>query len=158
MDDTSSTGDVIAAELREGFEAFDFGIPVHPAARRMKLRDHIAGHHRAAGLHRDECRSTHGLLGKGDTFISQDLQSATLFGDYRVDGAVMNVGGYNDYLSAPDAAHQPGAERTAAEGQQDRHASGQALYLQVNTAELTGWLDDYIWTQLFGEHLQPAGG
>lgn len=23
-------------------------------------------------------------------------------------------------------------------------------YLQVNTAELTGWLDDYIWTQLFG--------
>jgi type III restriction enzyme len=40
-----------------------------------------------------------GLLGKGDTFISQDLQSATLFGDYRVDGAVMNVGGYNEYLS-----------------------------------------------------------
>jgi type III restriction enzyme len=27
MDDTSSTGDVMAAELREGFEAFDFGIP-----------------------------------------------------------------------------------------------------------------------------------
>ena len=31
------------------------------------------------------------MLGKGDTFVSQDLQSATLFGDYRVDGAVMNV-------------------------------------------------------------------
>ena len=27
MDDTSSTGDVIAAELREGSEKFDFGIP-----------------------------------------------------------------------------------------------------------------------------------
>ena len=36
-------------------------------------------------------------IGKGDNFISQDLQSATLFGDYRVDGVVMNVGGYNEY-------------------------------------------------------------
>ncbi|MHB1201115.1 MAG: DEAD/DEAH box helicase family protein, partial [Polaromonas sp.] len=27
MDNTSATGDVIAAELRDGFEAFDFGIP-----------------------------------------------------------------------------------------------------------------------------------
>src|SRR3990167_7791275 len=31
------------------------------------------------------------MLGKGDTFVSQDLQSSTLFGDYRVEGAVMNV-------------------------------------------------------------------
>jgi adenine-specific DNA-methyltransferase len=28
-------------------------------------------------------------------------------------------------------------------------------YLQVNTAELTGWLDDYIWTQLFGTTFNP---
>jgi len=27
------------------------------------------------------------LLGKGDVFVSQDLQTNTLFGDYRVDGA-----------------------------------------------------------------------
>ena len=44
------------------------------------------------------------LLGKGNTFISQNLQSATLFGDYRVDGAVMNVAGYNDYAPAPRRA------------------------------------------------------
>ena len=28
-------------------------------------------------------------------------------------------------------------------------------YLQVNTAELTGWLDDCIWTQLFGTTFNP---
>ncbi len=28
-------------------------------------------------------------------------------------------------------------------------------YLQVNTSELTGWLDDYIWTQLFGGAFNP---
>ena len=39
------------------------------------------------------------LLGKGDTFTSQDLQSSTLFGDYRVDCAAMHVSGYNELLS-----------------------------------------------------------
>jgi type III restriction enzyme len=28
-------------------------------------------------------------------------------------------------------------------------------YMQVNTAALTGWLDDYIWTQLFGQPFNP---
>ena len=28
-------------------------------------------------------------------------------------------------------------------------------YLQVHTADLTGWLDDYIWTQLFGQTFNP---
>ena len=28
-------------------------------------------------------------------------------------------------------------------------------YLQVNTAELAGWLDDYIWTQLFDAAFNP---
>jgi type III restriction enzyme len=41
MDDTSSTGDVIAAELREGFEAFDFGIPFI-LQEADELRDHHA--------------------------------------------------------------------------------------------------------------------
>ena len=31
-------------------------------------------------------------------------------------------------------------------------------YLQVNTAELTGWLDDYIWTQLFAQAFNPQEG
>jgi hypothetical protein len=28
-------------------------------------------------------------------------------------------------------------------------------YLQVNTAELTGWIDDYVWTQLFAGTFNP---
>ena len=80
-----------------------------------------------------------GLLGKGDTFISQDLQSATLFGDYRVDGAVMNVGGYNEYLSRLTRRISQALSEPHAWGQQNRHPPGQA-YLQVNTADLTaGW-------------------
>jgi len=44
----------------------------------------------------------------------------------------MNVGGYNTHLAKPD--------------------------MQVKTAELTGWLDDYIWMQLADATFNPLEG
>lgn len=154
MDDTSATGDVIAAELREGFRAFDFGIPFI-LQEADEVRDHrpldMFGLPSFTAMTQEQLT---GLLGKGDSFISQDLQSATLFGDYRVDGAVMNVGGYNEYLAR--------LTRRISQALSDPLPKGNKIathlakpYLQVNTAELTGWLDDYIWTQLFGTTFNP---
>ncbi len=156
MDGASSTGDVMAAELREGFESFDFGIPFilreadeescHTALDVTALPTFTAM----------PLPQLAALLGKGDTFISQDLQSATLFGDYRVDGAVMNVAGYNDYLAR--------LTRRISQALSDPLPKGNKIathlakpYLQVNTADLTGWLDDYIWTQLFSADFNPLG-
>ena len=157
MDDTSATGDVMAAELRDGFEAFDFGIPFI-LQETDELRDHqpldVESLPPFTSMTAAELT---GLLGQGDTFISQDLQSATLFGDYRVDGAVMNVAGYNDYLSRltrriSQALHEPLPKG-------NKIATHLAKpYLQVNTADLTGWLDDYIWTRLFGGTFNPQAG
>ncbi len=154
MDDTSATGDVMAAELHEGFEAFDFGIPFI-LQEADELRDHHALDIAALPAF---TALTHGqlseMLGKGDSFISQDLQSATLFGGYRVDGAVMNVGGYNDYLSRlTRRISQALSEPLPKTGKIASHIA--KPYLQVNTAELTGWLDDYIWTQLFAQTFNP---
>ena len=157
MDDTSSTGDVVAADLREGFEAFDFGVPFI-LQEVDEMRDHAALNVAAlpsfTGMTLTQLA---GLLGQGDTFISQDLQSATLFGDYRVDGAVMNVGGYNEYLSRLTRRISQALSEPVPKG--NKVATHLAKpYLQVNTAELTGWLDDYIWTQLFGETFNPLQG
>ena len=154
MDATSATGDVISADLREGFEAFDFGIPFI-LREADELRDHAALDVLAlpafTAMSADALR---GLLGKGDTFISQDLQSATLFGDYRVDGAVMNVGGYNDYLARLTRRISQALSEPLPKG--NKIATHLAKpYLQVNTADLTGWLDDYIWTRLFGVAFNP---
>lgn len=155
-DDSSAVGDVIAAELREGFEAFDFGIPFI-LQETDELRDHRPlDVEELPPFTTMSLPALTGLLGKGDTFISQDLQSATLFGDYRVDGAVMNVGGYNDYLSRltrriSQALHEP-LPKT---GKIATHLA--KPYLQVNTADLTGWLDDYIWTRLFDAPFNPLG-
>ena len=156
MDDTSATGDVIGAELREGFEAFDFGIPFI-MQETDELRDHQALDITVlpAFTAMTVVQLT-GLLGKGDSFISQDLQSATLFGGYRVDGAVMNVGGYNDYLARlTRRISQALSEPLPKTGKITTHIA--KPYLQVNTAELTGWLDDYIWMQLFDEPFNPLG-
>ena len=79
------------------------------------------------------------LLGKGDVFISQDLQSSTLFGDYRVDGAVMNVAGYNDFLSRMTRRISQALSQPLPKGNKiAAHLANP--YLQVNTAELAdGW-------------------
>ena len=156
-DDTPSTGDVMAAELREGFEAFDFGVPFI-----LQEADEVRDHH-ALDLVALPAFTTlsvaqlTGMLGKGDTFISQDLQSATLFGDYRVDGAVMNVGGYNEYLSRLTRRISQALSEPVPKG--NKIATHLAKpYLQVNTAELTGWLDDYIWSYLFCSTFNPLDG
>ena len=157
MDDTPGAGDVIPAELRDGFEAFDFGIPFI-----LQEADEVRDHH---GLDIATLPTftdmplaqLTALLGQGDTFISQDLQSATLFGDYRVDGAVMNVGGYNEYLARLTRRISQALSEPLPKG--NKIATHLAKpYLQVNTAELTGWLDDYIWTQLFGQAFNPQDG
>ncbi len=153
-DDTSSTGDVLAAQLREGFEAFDFGIPfILQEADELHAHDGLDIFTLPAFTTMN-VEQLIGLLGKGDTFISQDLQSATLFGDYRVDGAVMNVGGYNEYLSRLTRRISQALSEPMPKG--NKIATHLAKpYLQVNTAELTGWLDDYIWTALFGATFNP---
>ena len=156
-DHTSSTGDVLAAELCDGFEAFDFALPL-VVREADEWREHSPLDVTALPPFRDmDVAQLQALLGRGDQFISQDLQSATLFGDYRVNGAVMQVGGYNEYLSRltrriSQALSQPlpNTRKVAT------HAA--APYLQVHTAELTAALDDYVWTQLFGVTFNPLDG
>ena len=153
-DGTSAAGDVIAAELRKDFAAFDFGIPFI-----LQEADELHQHKQLdvttlpafTAMTADQLK---GLLGKGDTFVSQDLQSATLFGDYRVDGAVMNVSGYNDYLSR--LTRRISQALSSELPRNHKIATHLAKpYLQVHTADLTGWIDDYVWTQLFAGSFNP---
>lgn len=153
-DGGSSTGDVMAANLREDFETFDFGIPFI-LQESDELRDHTAiDITTLPSFTAMTAEQLKGMLGKGDTFVSQDLQSSTLFGDYRVDGAVMNVSGYNDYLSRLTRRISQALSEPLPKG--NKVATHLAKpYLQVNTAELTGWIDDYVWTQLFAGTFNP---
>ena len=153
-DDGSSTGDLIASELRTGFEKYDFALPfiLREADETIDhLQIDVAGLPPFSAMTRTQLS---GLLGKGDTFTSQDLQSSTLFGDYRVDGAVMNVNGYNEFLSRLTRRIGQALSQPLPKG--NRVAEHLAMpYLQINTAALATALDDYIREHLFGEPFEP---
>jgi type III restriction enzyme len=156
-DRDSSTGDLIVAKLREGFEVFDFAIPFI-----LQEADEVIEHTApdVSALPAFTSMSLEHLtnqLGKGDQFISQDLQSNALFGDYRVDGVVMTVTGYNDYLSRLTRRIGQSLGQPLPKGNKIAHHLDRP-YLQVHTAELTGWLDDYIWSRLFGTAFNPHDG
>ncbi|MBN8727624.1 MAG: DEAD/DEAH box helicase family protein [Xanthomonadales bacterium] len=153
-DATSSIGDAITSDLRDGFERYDFAIPfvVSEADETIeRLPIDVATLAPFSGLTRKDLA---GLLGKGDTFTSQDLQSATLFGDYRVDGLVMNVGGYNEYLSRLTRRIAQALSQPLPRG--NRVSERIAMpYQQVDTAALAGALDDYVRERLFGVAFEP---
>lgn len=153
-DNGGSTGDLLTVALREGFEQYDFAIPFILRETEDWLEHHAPDLTSLAPFTQMSRTELAGMLGKGDVFTSQDLQSQTLFGEYRVDGVVMNVSGYNDLLMRltrriSQALSQP-LPKTG------KIASAVAKpYLQVNTAELAGWIEDYICEHLFGESFMP---
>jgi type III restriction enzyme len=155
-DDTegSSTGDLIQARLREDHGRYDFAIP-------FILRDseetvehapiEVSALAPFAGMSRAQLAA---LLGKGDTFVSQDLQSSTLFGDYRVDGVPMHVGGYNELLSR--LTRRIGQALSSPVPKGNRVSERMPTpYLQVGTVALAAALDEYIRERLFGEAFEP---
>ena len=156
--DTTSTGDLLAVGLREGYESYDFAIPFILRETEDWLEHQapdLASLPRFTQLSRSQLVE---MLGKGDVFTSQDLQSQTLFGDYRVDGAVMNVSGYNDLLiRLTRRISQALSNPLPKTGKIARNIAshGAKPYLQVNTAELAGWIEDYLCEHLFGEAFVP---
>jgi type III restriction enzyme len=153
-DGNDGAGDLEAVELREGYEQYDFALPFILREADESL-DHtpidISALPIFSGLTRKQLSA---MLGKGDTFTSQDLQSSTLFGDYRVDGAVMNVSGYNELLSRLTRRVGQSLSQPLPKG--NRIAEHLATpYLQVNTTALAEALDDYIRERLFGEPFEP---
>ncbi|GGJ97836.1 DEAD/DEAH box helicase family protein [Luteimonas terricola] len=153
-DGDSTIGDLVTAELREGFEAWDFAIPFilreaddaleHLPIDIGELQPFTQMPRAALSM----------LLGKGDTFVSQDLQSSTLFGDYRVEGSVMNVSGYNEYLSRLTRRVGQALSNPLPRG--NRIAEHLATpYMQVESAVLAQALDDYVRDRLFQESFEP---
>lgn len=151
---TSGAGDQISVALRDDYECFDFSVPFILREAEEVLRHRPLDVNSLPPFTLMTLGQLKDQLGKGDRFISQDLQSSTLFGSYRVDGSVMSVGGYNEYLSRLTRRIAQGLSQPLPKG--TKIASHLANpHLQANTAELTGWLDDYIWSRLFGADFNP---
>lgn len=149
-----STGDLISVGLREGFEEFDFAVPVvlreqdeELVQRPLDVMTLEVFPLPLAALKKQ--------IGQGDVFRSHDVQTGTQFGDYRVDGGIMTATGYNDFLGrmARRIAESLSAPVT---GSSNVFANISAFpYLQVNLPTLAGWVDDFIRARLFGGEFAP---
>jgi type III restriction enzyme len=147
----SVTGDVINVELIDEYARYDFAVPfvLRDAEEVLALHDLDVA---KILPYRDQTPDAlRAMLGKGDSFRSQDLLSQTLFGEYRVQGAVMTVQGYNDWLARVTrrialALNQPLAGRGKTTPQP---------HLQIDHAWLAAALDVYLRGSLFGEPFDP---
>ncbi|MEU3010094.1 DEAD/DEAH box helicase family protein [Nocardia asteroides] len=154
-DETNPKGDLEAVDLIEGYQAYDFEIPIiirdadeemrQPSIDPMKLP-----------------KSKYQLdflikqIGEGDQFVSHDFQTGTQYGDYRVNGGVMTAKGYNDYLARMTNRISTALGRTfgTKSAKQWKEAAHYPA-LQAYKPLLVSWLDTYIKHQYFGGEFDP---
>jgi type III restriction enzyme len=152
---TRSTGDLISVGLREGYEAFDFAVPFIMREQEEELVGKeldVATLPEFAAFTFEQLKAT---IGKGDVFRSQDVQTGTQFGDYRVDGGIMTATGYNDFLARlvkriSDSLHAPVTSSSKVFANISRYP-----YLQVNLPQLSAWVDEFVRRRLFAREFDP---
>lgn len=153
---TDSTGDVETVGLRDDFADFDFRIPqivreaeeemVEPAVNALTLP--------ASKYPFDLLKGT---IGRGDRFVSEDAQTRTQYGEYRVDGGAMTASGYNEYLMKM-TTRIAGSLQTGmiAKSRSNRYAEMRNLpIIQAFRPQLVGWVDGYIRQRLFEQAIDP---
>ncbi len=153
-DSTGATGDLEHVDLRPGYKAYDFEIPIilrdadeellQPSVNALELSP--------SPFPLDLIIKT---VGKGDRFVSYDAQTGTQYGDYRVDGGVLTATGYNDYLSRMTTRITEALGRTMTKSQGKYNENAKFPILQAYRPLLTGWLDTYIRHRLFGQEFDP---
>jgi type III restriction enzyme len=154
-DGTSSTGDLISVALRDDYQKFDFLFPFILREKEENIRSReidITALEPFKGFTLTQLKS---IIGKGEKFISEDVQAGTRFGDYRVDGGVMTATGYNDYISRvvrriSELLSQPLTKSAKVFANQSHFP-----YMQANKPQIAGWIDQYIKNILFGPGFEP---
>jgi type III restriction enzyme len=161
-DGTKATGDVEAIGLKDGYEAYDFEIPFIVRDAEEEMRDPSID---PLSLPSSKFPLEWLLetIGSGDRFISEDAQTQTQYGDYRVDAGVMTATGYNDYLGRMTRRISEALSGGVSGGSLTRSAKtyseiSRFPFLQVQLPVLTGWIDKYIRSKLFGATFDPLDG
>lgn len=153
-DGTDPTGDLETVGLRDGYEQFDFRIPLVVRDADEEMREPSLD-----PLKLPVSKYPFDLLkrsvGKGDRFVSEDAQTGTHYGDYRVDGGVMTATGYNDYLARMTTRITEALGSTITRSAKQYSEASQFPILQTYRPLVTGWLDTYIRHRLFDESMNP---
>ncbi|UIX33345.1 DEAD/DEAH box helicase family protein [Streptomyces sp. GQFP] len=153
-DDINATGDLQHVDLRVGYQAYDFEVPViiRDADEELK-RPSIDPARLSTSKYQLEWLLRQ--IGTGDRFVSQDAQTGTQYGDYRVDGGILTATGYNDYLSRMTTRITEALGRGITSSAGKYKSMSQYPILQAYKPLLAGWLDSYIRNRLFNQKFDP---
>lgn len=152
--DGGTAGDMIKVGLRADYAEYDFAIPFIVSEAEEWASHKPIDLSRLPAFTSMSLDALKNILGSGDRFQSHDLLSSTLFGDYRVDGAVMSVNGYNDYLSRMGRRIGQALRSDLPKG--NKIASHVAHpYRHMGSAELVAALDEYVRFYLFTSEFEP---
>ncbi|MER5551416.1 DEAD/DEAH box helicase family protein [Streptomyces sp. NPDC002793] len=153
-DSTGATGDLENVDLRPGCQAYDFEVPIiirdadeelkRPSVDPLVLP---VSKYQVDWLIRQ--------VGQGDRFVSEDAQTGTQYGDYRVDGGILTATGYNDYLSRMTTRITEALGRNLTTSAGKYKEISQYPILQAYKPLLTGWLDTYIRRRMFNQDFDP---
>ena len=152
---TRSTGDLISVGLREGYEQFDFTVPFILREQEEEL---VGKELDVTTLPEFKAMTFEQLkvtIGKGDVFRSQDVQTGTQFGDYRVDGGIMTATGYNDFLARLVKRISDSLSAPVTKSSQVFANISRFPFLQVNLPQLSAWVDEFIRRRLFARQFDP---
>lgn len=156
-DERKVRGDLESVDLKPGYQAFDFEIPVilRDADEELKAPSLDPMTLPASKFPIDFLIRQ---IGTGDQFASHDQQTGTQFGDYRVQGGILTATGYNDFLArmANRITHALGANITKSAAKYKEVS--QFPILQAHGPLLVGWLDTYVRRRLFGREFDPQDG
>ncbi len=154
---TSVTGDLEMVELKPGFEQYDFHIPMMIRDAEEALKSPVLDPFQLP-ISKVPFADAKRFVGAGDRFVSEDAETKTQFGDYRVDGGVMTATGYNDFLArltirVTEALGGKRAEITSSKRKYDTLA--RFPMLTAFRPQLLEWIDTYIRRRFFGETIDP---
>ena len=153
-DKTNPTGDLESIDLRDDFAQYDFVIPIIIREAEEELRAPTID---PLTLPTSKFQLDWLLrqIGKGDRFFSEDAQTGTQYGDYRVDSGVMTATGYNDYLSRMTTRITEALGSGLTRSAKKYSDISRYPYLQTYRPLLTGWLNTYIRGRLFDQPFDP---
>ena len=154
-DTTSGTGDLMSVGLVEGFEKYDFGIPFILQEQEEAIVQRTIDPSDIPSLEGFKLEQLKKIVAKGDKFHSEDVETKTQFGDYRVDGGVMTATGYNDYLSRLVKRISEVIYPKITKSSKEFANNAKFPYMQINKAQLAGWVDTYIKRQIFNQPFEP---
>lgn len=154
FDDTPATGDVVNVDLRQGYEAYDFEVPIVIREADEELQAPVLD---PLSMRKSKYQLEWLLdqVGKGDRFASHDAETGLQYGDYRVDGGVMTATGYNDYLSRMTTRISEAMSRNITKSAKQYAEFSRFPLMQTFRPHLAGWIDTYIRKRMFGQEFDP---